>query len=615
MRDTVTSNDPHVRRRGQGWRQRPRAVLVAVMASVVAWSVPSAPASAQDEAAPAPALPGAERLPAEAAAFATVRPLDAADAFAFADLLGGLYPEVGATVADVRRALGLQAWSRSELSGLGFDAAAPVLVAWGRPVGPPGPTVLSHRVVVHVADSAKAEAYIAGVLGRLGLVVARPGGKGVPAFWAALAPLAKGADIAVAGAPGPGRPPGPLVVCRRAPGLLLIDVLEPVAVTVAARAAAGRSLPRLYAGLLAAERPARGSKATPPATLATTLGSGSRRRLVDEEASLAVTFDPEKLAALAHSEACRRLARGGDRGAPPGAWLDDVTVALRLRPFEWRARVSAGLSAAGRAGLAASGADDGLVDVRAMASAGLGAGALFLPAFRALHANARPPAFAGVSWAGLAAAVDRCDGPARLALWTRWAPQLADLYVEDIARKLGAAGALGQARNVGLAWQPGTPDPTKDAVRSTWLLSLAGEARDELTTALGRVAEGTPERAGYGDRSPTLFTLSGGGGGLKAAGLEALPGGRVGLAATDAPGALDWYYTSKRRPAVFGNRARLGSVFFNVGRRLELDAESADPSTLAAVHLAAQQIGMLGGDLVLTADGLAELSLELGNAP
>ncbi len=608
-----------------------------------------APVAGAPAAGTAPAFELPERLagtvhvPADGAILLSANLLEIEDGFAFLDLLTGLYPALAARLNAVRGPLDLPAFSSSELSTRGISGGTPLFASLGRveeaELDKKLPPVVRHRFVFRVSAPEKFLPFAVAVLGRMGAEVAWPGPDGkdrnAARFWKPYAGLGRKAGVALAAR----APDGVAVLLRLIPdGMVLIDaaaVADPPPAPPVPPGAPGKKsakpeakkdpkkeLDRAFARALTALLTDRRNGASAPAPLSTMLGLGTRKYLT-EAASLVVVAQPSAMARLLPNAACRVQL-----GASSGAFFEDAALIAQLDPFNWRARLSFALSPEGQAAFPAAGANDGLVDARELAESGIASAVLYTPALASLHTLRRPPVVAG----DLAATLERaeaCGSWAVPLLFARFWPHAVDLAVSETARMLDAGWAATVARNIAFSVKslltapapvpapapadanpaPGASAPPAPNANLTLLLSLPGEREADLTAALARLAQGKPETAAFGLRAPRLYTLSAGSG-FRAGGIETLSAGRLGLALSPDDNGLGWYYGQKRRPAVFGSRLALGAAHFNVGRFLQIQAESFDTSTRDAVRIAASQVGILGGELTLV-DGFLDLALSL----
>jgi hypothetical protein len=563
----------------------------------------AAPAPAPNSApAPVPApyvRAAATELEGGAAVLLAIRPTELGDGFAFVDLVGGVVPEVAGVFGRVRDAFGLTAFSGPELAERGIQPDALVLGSWGLvdAAAPAGraraaaqPAYVRHRMVLQIADDAKLVAAAAAVLRRHTAELATvPARKPLPP-WAKAAAAARPAEGVRLVGRGRG---GELYLVRVRAGRAVVDWAEPFSGSGGRAARSARSLGQVLARMLAAPR----------RPLSGELGRAPRPLLVAPAASVAAVMSPTALARLDPRAECR-----DDWSSMGGALLDEVAVLFRLHPFDWKLELVWTLTPAGREALVTgkAAADDGLADGRGIASEGIAAGALLVSSLDAVAGPAATGtgALARRRLGRALAELDRCGTGAGLSAGLRFWPQALQ------AEATAALPALADApRNV-VAVLRDLPRPgTGWRSALAYLVSYPASAAGRLEAELGRGGAARSRQA-FGDRNPQFFDLPAGGV-FDEAGLEPIAGGHLGLALAPRGAGLGWYYRMRRRPARLGPQSQLGFLHVNVGRLLGAVAGDADAGTRSAVRLAASQIGLLGGPLVLEPDGALHLDLAL----
>ncbi len=555
------------------------------------------------EAPPPPAI--AHLLPGDGALLASFRLPEIEDGFAFADLLAGLYPELTRVVSQVRMALALPSLSETALDARGMRGNEASFASLGRVPAklPKNTDGLAHRLVVPVSEADAFFAYARQVMERAGFAVFDATNKKTKApSWAR--PMATTVKKRRVQLMGFAADTGSGVAlswqgdgAQSSVGFAIIDIFVPASLP---------AKPKLVQPLFA-----RGLKATLEDTsfapLRDSWNVGTRSRLAST-ASLVLVVQPEAIAKTM-PPACQSRWQSAE-----GAYFADAALTARLHPFDWKLRIAFAPTLAAAPLLQQGGANDGLVDARALATAGLAAGILYSPA-AALWGQLPRPALLGATWAQTQARWQECGpGAQAISFASHWPHLITSLFAETL-EPLGALDWKAMARNLAMSLRTpllaqAEPSPAASAV---WMASFADRSQPDVVRWLAQHAQSAPEKAAFGDRSPNLWSLVGASS-LKSAGIESLPGSRFGLALSPLETGLDWYYGQKRRPAVFGNRAALGSVHINVGRILNLAAENADVGTRDAVALATSQLSMLGGDLVVNGQVL-ELDLSLaGNS-
>lgn len=547
-----------------------------------------------------PALPPpiAEHVPADAAALVSLRLPEVDDGFAFADLLAGLYPMLAHAVSAVRTPLALPAFSGTDLSERGIVAERPSYFSLFRVPAklPKTATGFAHRLVIPVSDRPKFLDYAQSVLERLKFATSSSLSKPLP-FAKPLTVLAKKQSISLWGfdaltAQG--------VSIRfkehETDSFALIDVFLPDLAKPPGKKAVGVFVAGMKATL---EQP-------DIATIASVWNEGTRRAL-HTKASMVLVLQPDNMVKVL-PPSCQKVF-----SSDAGAFFTDMAITARLNPFDWKVRISFAPTKANQTLLLKSGSNDGLIDTRALSDAGLGAASLYLDG-TATWLNVPRPVVLGKTFEETTKQWDAC-GPASIAITlARFWPHLVTGLFAETLDSMQAPALLKVARNlaVGLRLPPqdetGTPRPPS----ALWMASLDSDKQETVYKWLGGRAEAPPENAAFGNRAPKLWTMAGQttAGAVKSAGVEPLPGTRIGLALSPEVAGLDWYYSEKRRPAVFSNRAALGSLHINIKRLLSLASESADVDTRDAVSLATSQISRMGGDLVSNGS-LLELDLSL----
>jgi hypothetical protein len=570
-----------------------KAALVG--AAVVTTTFLAASAHAEEPALP-PAI--AEFVPADAAALVSLRLPEVDDGFAFADLLAGLYPMVARAVSAVRTPLALPAFSETDLSDRGIIAERPTFFSLFRvPAKLPKTAVgFAHRLVVPVSDRPKFLLYAQSVLERLKFSTSSASIKPLP--WAKpLAGLAKKQSVELWGFDAV-TAQGVSIRFKEheTDAFALIDVFLPDLPKPPGKKAAGVFALGIKATL---EQP-------DIATVASVWNEGTRLAL-HTKASIVLVVQPNNMVKVLPPLCQTRFS------SDAGAFFTDMAITARLNPFDWKVRVSFAPTPANKPFLLKGGSNDGLIDTRALSDAGLGAASLFLDN-TADWLNVSRPVVLGKNFEETTKEWDKC-GPASMALTiARFWPHLVTGLFAETLDALQAPAVLKSSRNlaVGLRTPPqdetGTPPPPS----AMWMASLDSDKQETLNKWLDGRAEAPAENAAFGNRSPRLWTLAGQpeAGVMKSAGVEPLPGTHIGLALSPQPAGLDWYYSEKRRPAVFSNRAALGSLHINIKRLLNLASESADVDTRDAISLATSQISRMGGDLVSNGS-LLELDLSL----
>jgi hypothetical protein len=541
---------------------------------------------------------GATELPTDAALLVSLRLPEIEDGFAFLDLLTGLYPNLGQQLTALREPLGVQIVGPTELATHGIATDTPVLLSlhhldpllWKTREGP----LATHRIVVRINDEVKFIAFARDVFKRMGYEVALidPNGHEQPGarWWKPFRIAGFKQAIRIGGLSKDGQAAVVRIVnSEHAVIEFAVAVVTPV--TGKASAKAGLRALKALTTIPKVPRP----------MLAQTIHEGIHKQL-SSSGSLSVVVEANRIAGLIPEAACR------ERYTPAtGAFFQSAAIVARLQPFDWRLRAQAAFTPEGRAAFGESGSNDGLVDTREFARAGLGAVALYTPSAGAIQSVVRPAFLKGGVEEAMGDA-DACGGWALTLMAVRHWPHLFGSWLQIVTQKLGAATLQTQARNLAVGWKRDTSSATLTFV-STTLFSIGAEHEPTLTGALLPMADGEPEKAAFGNRSPRLFTL------LPTApfgqvGIEPLPGANIGVSLADGNNGLGWYYSQKQRPAVFGNRVAIGALHLNVGRLLQMQAESADVSTQDAVRLAASQIGLMGGELSII-DGLLNFDLRL----
>jgi hypothetical protein len=294
--------------------------------------------------------------------------------------------------------------------------------------------------------------------------------------------------------------------------------------------------------------------------------------------------------------------------SPDGALFDDAAVLLRLHPFEWRLEVAWGLTALGKSKLGGIASDDGVLDARAAAADGIAAVGLLVDDFEAIRGAQRPAVLAGKPERA-AESLAACGPLSWMSVATRFWPQLAASELERLTTTVNGASWIGALRNVAAVVRH-IPDAHQSWDSSTVLLgSLPDTNETAVTDLLSKQASGKPETQTFGGRAPTFFDLSAATG-FSEAGLEHIAAGHLSLALTPQAAGLGWYYRLARRPARFGPQTNIGYLHVNLARLLESWSEESDQGTRAAVHLAAGQLGQLGGNMSIDGD-VVRLALDL----
>lgn len=554
-------------------------------AAIVA--IASAPARAQEAAAPAVA----EHVPADAALLVALRLPEAEDGFAFADLLTGLYPQVAQALTALRAPLALPAFSESELLDRGVQAEKPAFLALFRvpPKLPRAVLGFAHRLVVPVNDKAKFLTFAEGVLKRAKFSTSLSSAKATA--WAKpLASLAKKQAVELwAFDASTAQGTSVRFVTVEDAVVALIDVFTPDLPKPPGKKASGIFTSSMQAVL----------SQTNITTLASVWSQGTRA-LLGARASLAVVVQPNHLVAVLPA-ACRAKFSSN-----AGAFFSDAALVARLNPFDWKVRLSFAPAPGMQALLRKGGSHDGLVDTRSLADAGLGAAALYLDDASAWM-NVPRPTVLGKTWQDTQTQWQACGFASMAITLTRFWPHL---MLGTFAQTLDglASPDLGKnVRNVAVAVRASVQ--ADQATSELWMASLDAQKSDAVAAWLSSRADAPAEAAAFGQRTPRLWSFSKAGE-TKTAGVESLPGNRIGLALSNEDNGLGWYYSEKRRPAVFSNRAALGALHVNIKRLLSQQAESADVDTRDAISLATSQISRMGGELINTGD-LLELDLSL----
>jgi hypothetical protein len=591
------------------------AIALAVAAS-------GATALAADPPAVPGGLEGAALLDARAPMFAAIHPTELGDGFALLDLVSGIFPEATRATSRVRDGLGFYSLSAGEFKESGVDPNAVVLASFGLVDGDDAPArkgarpYVRHRFVIRMLDD---ERFLRAALAVLSsnqasvasfVFVEGSDEPAVPA-WAAgreTRALARRTGLALLA-----RLRGGALVAVRCPGdFAVVDYVDAAR---AGGAPGGRGETRAERAEIAAVL-AR-VLAPPPHALAEALARGARATLATRDVSAALVLEPDALGPLFARAGC-----GKDWSASDGALFDDAAVLVRLHPFQWHLELVWGLSALGRGRLASMASDDGLLDAQVVAGDGVAAGGLLLDAFGAVRGAPRPPVLAE-GFDRAARALDACGPLGWVAAGARFWPQLAAVGVERLISSLEAKGKgngtttapaplLGHLRNVAAVLRR-LPGGGRGWDESTVLLgSLPAGEEPAVTDALARRASGHEVQA-YGARTPTVFDLSAATG-FSEAGLERIAGAHLALALTPEAAGLGWYYRLPRRPARLGPQTKIGYLHLNLGQLLESWAAGADAATRAAVHLAAGQLGELGGNMVVDGE-LVRLDLNLSPRP
>ena len=87
-----------------------------------------------------------------------------------------------------------------------------------------------------------------------------------------------------------------------------------------------------------------------------------------DRTTLVIVADPTHMASMMPTDQCRKSV-----GDATGGFFDGAAIVARLHPFDWRFNLVFSFTPEGRAAFGESGVNDGLVDVRELARAGLGA--------------------------------------------------------------------------------------------------------------------------------------------------------------------------------------------------------------------------------------------------
>ena len=547
-----------------------------------------------------PALPPAiaEHVPADAAAIVSLRLPEVEDGFAFADLLSGLYPKLAQAVSTIRAPLALPAFSESEISDRGVVAEKPTFASLMR-----RPANLSragngfaHRLVVPIHDRAKFITYAQSVLGRLRFATTTPCRKCLS--WAKpLAAVAKKQAIELWGF-NPSTAQGVSVrfVEKELDLFALIDAFVPEL----AKPPGKKSTSIFSAGMKAT------LAQTDIATLASVWNEGTRTAL-GAKASIVLVLQPAYMVTILPVACQARYA------STAGAFFSDVAVTARLHPFDWKVRISFAPTQIAKPLVLKGGNNDGLIDTRALADAGVGAASLFLDDAASWLSVPRPQVL-GKTFGDTEKQWESCGPASTVMTIARYWPHIITGLFAETLESLQAPTMLRNARNLafGLRAPLLKQSPAPHGVSALWMASLQSAEQAAVYKWLDSRAEGPAETAAFGARSPRLWALGGkaADGVLKSAGVETLPGARIGLALSPEEAGLGWYYSEKRRPAVFSNRSALGSVHINIKRLLNVAAEACDVDTRDAVSLATSQISRMGGDWVSNGS-LLELDLSL----
>lgn len=570
------------------------AVLLVLAASAVR-------IAAAEEPPPEETAPAISRhVPTEAAVVGSVRLTEVEDGFAFADLLSGVFPRLADAVGAVRRPLGLPALSEAELRERGVRADQPAFFAFGRSPASLAPAALGahHRLVVSVSNRDAFVTYAATVLERFGFAVSPVcARKSKPAPWAkAFVPLCRATELTRVGYdPQSGTGVALHFVSEGEETFALFDVVVPEDPRAKPKLAAKRFAAGIKGAL----------KDTSFSALATVWGQSTYAKLTSG-GSIALVLSPERFAGLM-PPACRATWT-----RPDGAFFRQAALVARLHPFDWKLQVAFLPTPEAHPHFVRGGNNDGLIDAKALADAGLGAAILYTASMKGWLDLSRPVAL-GEDWGQTLAALAPCGWPAAAVAVIRHWPHLVTGWFRETLARMDRPNLLAEARNVAVGLQTPLALAGQDrsaAPSAIWMASFEANAHPALASWLNERAQGPAEQAAFGARTPQLWTLGGSAPGPRTAGLESLPGARCGLALSPEGTGLGWYYTQKRRPAVFGNRAALGAVHVNVKRLLSVAAEDADAGTRDAVNLATSQIGMAGGDLVMNGE-LLELDLSL----
>jgi hypothetical protein len=515
---------------------------------------------------------------------------DVEDGFAFADLLAGLYPRLAEALTALRAPLALPAFSESELTERGVQPDKPAYLALLRvpPKLPRTAPGFAHRVVVPVGDKQKFLAFAQGVFKRAHFATSAGTAQALP--WAKpLVALAKKKQVDLFAFDARTARGACLRFATSEDDLVaLIDVFTPTLPNPPGLQAKGIFASTMQAVL----------SQTDVTSLASVWQNGTRS-LLGERSSLSMVLQPNHLVA-ALPAACRPRFSGST-----GSFFNDAAVVARLNPFDWKVRLSFA-TAPGMQALLREGSNDGLVDTRSLADAGLGAVALMLSEASA-WLNVPRPAVMGETLQDTQAQWNECGAAAVAITLTRYWPHLLLGSFAQTLADVATSDLAGNARNVALALR--TPVQGEAFKSALWLASFPKQKSSAVASFLDSHADGPAEAAAFGARTPRLWSFSKAGH-TKAAGVEHLPGNWVGLALSNEENRLGWYYSEKRRPAVLGNHSALGSFHLNIKRLLTMQAETADVDTRDAVALATSQISRIGGDLVSHGE-LLELDLSL----
>jgi hypothetical protein len=583
----------------------PRAARPFATATVVALLVTAVASQARAAEPPPAGLEGTVWLDARAPVFAAIHPTDLGDGFALMDLIGGIFPETMRALNRVRDGLGLYAFSRSEFSESGVDPDALVVASWG--LADEGdwasrqnkadkkkgkPVYVRERFVIKTLDLDKLVRATVAILAGANISVANferaHGDPSIPS-WAVegdLKSLARRSSILVLGRARDGA----LVSLRRAGDYAIVDYADPWG------GGGGDGKPEVTATLAKMIAPVK-------QPLSNALSQGTRKLLATEDVSIALVVEPSALGPLFSRASCRK-----DWMSSEGALFDDAAVLLRLHPFEWRLEVAWGLTALGRAKLGGLASDDGVLDGRAAAADGIAAVGLLSGDFETIRGAPRPAVLAGKPERA-AESLATCGPLSWMTVGTRFWPQLAASELERLTETVNGGAWLGALRNVAAVVRH-IPDAHQSWGSSTVLLgSLPDTDETAVTDSLTKQASGKPETQTFGGRAPTFFDLSAATG-FSEAGLEHMAAGRLSLALTPQAAGLGWYYRLARRPARFGPQSNIGYLHLNLARLLESWSEESDQGTRAAVHLAAGQLGQLGGNMSIDGD-LVRLALDL----
>jgi hypothetical protein len=456
--------------------------------------------------------------------------------------------------------------------------------------------IARHRFAIKLIDGQRfARAALAILSGGEGSVATfGPGTSASLPAWAAaheVRALAKKADVLALGR----RKDGTLVAIRRAGDVGIVDLATPWGGPIAVGSAD-------IAGVLTK------MLAPPGQPLSAELERGTRRLLSSEDVSVALVVQPGALAPLLPHASCRR-----DLAAADGALMDDVGVLLRLHPFQWRLEVVWALTSLGRERLEGAASDDGLIDAPRAAAEGIATAGLLLNGFEAIRGAPRPHMLAGGAERAFGA-LDGCGPVAWVAAIARFWPQLAAMAIEKLTAPVanpsgGLPDALRNVAAVVRALPDGNHGNQGWAANTVFFGSMPGSAASAISESLAQKASGRPDAQNINGREPTFFDLSAATG-FSEAGVERIAGGHVGVALTPQAAGLGWYYRLPRRPARIGHQSRIGYLHLNIARLLASWATEADAGTQAAVRLAAEQMGQLGGNMTIDGD-FARLELNL----